>query len=595
VKGNARPAHRVAVCAVVAAICSVATASQAKITKIVIDRTTSPAFGGATFGNAGQFEILVGRAFGELDPADPVNSIIQDIQLGKDADGKVHFIASFQIVKPTDMGKASGLMWHDVQNRGGRVTIVDAEKAFGDVGLSSAWQGDNSGATAVPANAASPTPVAPSANEWLVVPVAKNPDGSAVTGQILARIVNRSGPASQGLNVQNNPLPYRPATLDTTKATMTVRLHESMTGDVQVLRTIPSTDWAWASCTDFAHQTPSPTQICLKDGFDPNLLYQVTFTAKDPFVLGVGFAAFRDLESFLKFDTSAQNPLAGAIKFSISRGVSQSGNFLRGWLHLGFNQDESRRQVSDGMWPIIAGRRIALNFRWAQPDGVLELYEAGSEGPQWWADYEDDVRGLPRRGILDRCRASGTCPKVIEHFGSAEVWELKLPIEWVGTDAKRDIPLPQNVRRYYIASSTHGGSASDLTPTDANFLFNPNPPPVTVAPVNCPGNNWGRGTLRRNPIPHTETVNAIRVHFRDWVMKGTLPPQSVYPTLNGLRVEGANGTDARDDGKDDRDNGGEGHFLVVPTKKAMGFPDGIPELPATVPEAATLTSFGGTV
>ena len=40
--------------------------------------------------------------------------------------------------------------------------------------------------------------------------------------------------------------------------------------------------------------------------------------------------------------------------------------------------------VHDGMWPIIAGRRIALNFRWAQPDGVLELYQSGSEGPQWW-------------------------------------------------------------------------------------------------------------------------------------------------------------------------------------------------------------------
>ena len=56
----------------------------------------------------------------------------------------------------------------------------------------------------------------------------------------------------------------------------------------------------------------------------------------------------------------------------------------RGWLHLGFNQDEVGHMVHDGLWPIIAGRRIALNFRWAQPDGVFELYQAGSEGPQWW-------------------------------------------------------------------------------------------------------------------------------------------------------------------------------------------------------------------
>ena len=110
---------------------------------------------------------------------------------------------------------------------------------------------------------------------------------------------------------------------------------------------------------------------------------------------------------------------------SITRGISQSGNFLRGWLHLGFNESEAGTRVHDGMWPIIAGRRIALNFRWAQPDGVLELYQAGSEGPQWWLPHADPVRGGATAGILDRCTRSKTCPKVIEHFGSAEVWALE--------------------------------------------------------------------------------------------------------------------------------------------------------------------------
>ena len=511
----------------------------------------------------------------------------------------MRYIASFQIAKPVDLKQASGLLWHDVPNRGGRVTIVQQERDFGDIGLSSAWQGDNSGGTAVPPDAASPTPVAkPSTNEWLVVPVAKNPDGSVVTGRILTRIVNHAGLNSAPLLVQANPLPYRPATLDAEQAVLVSRVHESMNGVVTGETKIASSDWAWAKC-DAAHPfpgTPDPTQICLKGGFDPDLLYELVFTARDPLVLGVGFAAFRDLESFLEFGTSPQNPVAGAVRFSISRGVSQSGNFLRGWLHLGFNQDEARRQVSDGMWPIIAGRRIALNFRWAQPDGVLELYEAGSEGPQWWADYEDRVRGLPRRGILDRCRATGTCPKVIEHFGAAEVWELKLPIEWVGTDAKRDIPIPTNVRRYYIPSTTHGGGGGGFTETP-------------TGPARCPGNTYGGppdangnippALLAANPVPHTETVNAIRVHFRDWVMKGTVPPQSVYPTLHGLRVEGADGDDERDEGRDDRDaddsrgEGREGQFLVEPTLKAMGFPQGIPGLPARVPEAAILTSRDG--
>ncbi len=444
------PAAARAVARVVAVLARLgaAPAAQARVAKITILARTSPAFctgsppACPSYGAAGEYEVLTGLAEGVLDPQDPLNAIIQDIDLGKSADGKVHYIATFQIVKPVDMSKASGLMWHDVPNRGGRITIVPIERGFGDVGLSSGWQGDDAGGTSQ----------ALTTNDWVKVPVAHQPDGSTVTGAVLARIVNRSGPGSQGLFVQSNPLPYHPFTLDTAQATLTVHRHETMDGDVTVERTIPASDWAWAHCTTWADRTPSDREICLKDGYDPDLLYQLVFTAKDPYVLGVGFAAFRDVGTFFRNeaadDSGTPNPLGNAIRWSIVRGVSQSGNFTRGFIHLGFNEDERHRQVYDGAWPIIAGRRIALNFRWAQPDGVLELYEAGSEGPQWWAPYEDHVRHLPRRGILDRCRATGTCPKIIEHFGSAEVWELKLPIEWVGTDAKRDIPIPSNVRRY---------------------------------------------------------------------------------------------------------------------------------------------------
>ncbi len=63
---------------------------------------------------------------------------------------------------------------------------------------------------------------------------------------------------------------------------------------------------------------------------------------------------------------------------------------------------------------------------------------------------------------------------MIEHFGAAEIWELKLGVEWVGTDGKKDIPIPDNVRRYYIPSTTHGGTT---TPAGTNlFDFVPNPP-----------------------------------------------------------------------------------------------------------------------
>ncbi len=520
------PQRAIGLLVAAAAIALVSTAAAARVTRIVIDERVALA---PAPGSVIAYEQVFGRAFGELDPALPGNAIIQDIALGREADGRARYVASFQIVKPLDLAKASGLMWHDVPNRGNFFGPAPQELAAGDVLLASAWQGDNAGNTAVK------TSMQADGKHWLQLPVARRPDGGAVSGLVLGRIVNRSGPDSQPLIVQTNPVPYKPVSLDTAQARLVSRDFESTDGQVRGEQEIKSGDWAWAKCSagNPFPGAPDATQICLKSGFDAAKLYQVVFTAQDPYVLGMGFAAWRDVGQFFKTaakdDAGTANPLAIdgklVLSHSIGRGVSQSGNFLRGWLHLGFNRGENGQAVHDGLWPIIAGRRIALNFRWAQPDGVLELYQAGSEGPQWWLPAPDPVRGGPPGGILDRCTASRTCPKIIEHFGSAEVWALKLTPEWVGTDAAADLALPPNVRRYYIASSNHGGGAGG---------FDTSLPGAALPSVGaqCPGNNFGIGVLPSNPMPHTQTVNALRLHFRHWVQRGVLPPDSVWPRLN---------------------------------------------------------------
>jgi len=565
------PIVRGARCALapIAALCLAALGSaEARVTKIEINDIQPTALAGQTIA----YEQISGRAFGELDPRDPRNALVTDIELGKDPDGKVRYVASFVLTKPVDMSNASGLMWHDVPNRGSPIVIGTAERNFGDVGLASAWQGDNACASTSLGTCVRSS-MAVGGRHFLSVPVA-TAGGTTITGKVFGRIINRSGLASQRLFVQSNPVPYAPASLNSPGDTLVTRDGESTTGIVTNEVIVPRGDWAWASCSDGVPEngTPSSTEICVRGGFDPAKLYMVSFTAKDPYVLGVGFAAWRDVGDFFKNaqadDFDNLNPVAQRITRSIARGVSQSGNFLRGWLHMGFNETESGQQLHDGLWPIIAGRRIALNFRWAQPDGVLELYQAGSEGPQWWAKSPDQVRGLPPAGILDRCSASKTCPKVIEHFGSAEVWALKLTPEWVGTDAKNDIPLPKNVRRYYISSTSHGGGNNNAT---GAAIFNASLPGSLLAPPNCPGNNFGTGVLPANPVQHTPTVNALRVHFRNWVMNGKLPPDSVYPTLNGKKGDGEKST-----GKNVPD-------LVLANKAAMGFPT-IPGLRPTVPE-----------
>jgi len=534
---------------VVVAVLAWAPAAHARVTRIIVDKTEP------LTGQNIPYERLTGRAFGELDPSDPLNTLITDIDLAPRVNGKVGYVASFFIVKPVDMSRASGLMWHDVPNRGGRITITPDLRNLSDVGLSSGWQGDNAGAnpvtapaTIVPANASTLAPVTPSSNDWVKVPVL-----TGVTGHIVGRIINRSGLGAQPLNVMGNPIPYFP--VDPTNnagATLTTHLHETITGIVTEGSTIPNSDWNFCGGGTFAAPTPVttlPVRLCLKDGFDATKLYQLVYTVTDPYVLGAGTAAFRDVASFFRYepndDFGTPNPLAGSIKWAIIRGSSQSGNFTRHFIHLGMNQDEQGRIVHDGAWPLIAGRRVANNSRWGQPDGVLELYQMGSEGPQWWHQFPDTVRGLHPAGILDRCEATKTCPKIVETFGGAEVFALKMTTSWVGTSAKNDIPVPKNVRRYYLPSSTHGGGNGTTTEN----------PPKNV--VGCPGNNWGTGTLLANPVPATGLVNRMRVALRDWVMLGVDPPPSQWPTL-------AKKT------------------LVEPTKAAMGFPSGVPGIPDSI-------------
>ncbi len=538
--------------AIAAGVLMSASAVDARVTRIVIDTT-------ADINNQPLYQQLTGRAFGELDPNDPHNTIITDIGLApKNANGKVEYVASFVLRKLKDMSLASGVMWHDVPNRGGDVGFPADSFAAYDVHLLSGWQGDNAGGTSVPANATCVPPyVAPCAqptfpHHYVVTPVLQGE-----TGKILGRIVNRSGNIAP-LNVMGNPIPYFPADLvNHSGDTLTIHTHETLNGNITEGGTVPDGDWKYcAAGGTFASPgtaTALPVNVCMKNGFDATKLYQLTYTAKNPYVLGAGTAAFRDVQSFFRYESAdsfgTPNPVAGKITKAIVRGSSQSGNFTRHLIFLGMNEDEAGRIVHEGAWPLIAGRRVSNNSRWGQPDGVLELYQMGSEGPQWWHQFPDRARDLHPGGILDRCELTSTCPKIIETFGGSEVFALKMTSSWVGTDPKNDIPVPDNVRRYYLPSSTHGGSNGAMTETPS------------TAGANCPGNNWGTGTMPVSPVPSTELVNRMRVALREWVVNGTEPPPSVWPQMLGPKKE---------------------RTLVEPTMAAMGFPHGIPGIPDSI-------------
>ena len=218
-------------------------AMQARVTRIIIDSTTAA---GSIAGIA--YESVRGRALGELSGSDPHNTVITDLALGLDADGKLRYETTFTLTKPVNLAQASGLLWHDVPNRGGAISPAGVGLGDGDMLLASGWQADNTGASGGGSSTAIPANRATGSNHWVAVPMARNPDGSLVTGSMLGRIVNRSGLNSAALNVMGNPIPYLPATLDTSQATLTVIDHETSDDVVSTGPSIAPGDWAFARC-----------------------------------------------------------------------------------------------------------------------------------------------------------------------------------------------------------------------------------------------------------------------------------------------------------------------------------------------------------
>src|SRR3989441_1426468 len=304
--------------------------AEARIIKIEITDKESPALGGKTFGDVGAYEKLRGKAYGEVDPADPRNALITDIQLApRNANGKVSYSMDIFILKPIDLNKGNRRLFVDINNRGSlfwyrmndgsRVNNpTDPGTGFlmrqGYVIVANGWDVDA-------------RPIADAMT--ITVPVARNPDGSSITG-----------PSYEYINFDNAKgvrygLTYPAATLDTSKATLTVRARLDDPPSA-----VPASDWEYVN---------EKTIRLLPGGtaFKQSHIYEFTYTAKDPLVAGLGLAATRDFVSFVrhaaKDDSGTPNPLAGYTQYTYSFAVSQSARYINDFQTYGFNPDENGR------------------------------------------------------------------------------------------------------------------------------------------------------------------------------------------------------------------------------------------------------------
>jgi len=487
---------------ITAAICVVATPAHAHVRKIQITGKESPAFGGYSWPGVGQYEKIVGKAFGELDPNDPKNRVIVDLQLApRNARGKVEYSFDFYILKPIDLSKGNHKMLYEPPNRG-RKTISALNRGVGGND-----PGSVTDASLLADSFLMPQGYSISFSGWdssaetssgdlgttITLPIARNPDGSSITGPSYEYIV--AGGASYALT-------YPAATLDRSKATLTRRVHLNDAPQI-----VPESGWQYNSDGTAIALLPAGTRFVAND------IYEFSYTAKDPTVNGIGFAAVRDWNAWLRYETKddagTPNPLAGDITRIYTEVSSQPGRLLNDFRYLGFNQAENGKQVFDGMmqW-IAAGDGISMNYRWSQP-GRTERNRQDHLYVEGRFPFANVVAKDPITGRTDsryaKCTSTHTCPFAMEIFSANEYWVKAASLMTTDPAGTKDLPDSSFTRIYFMSSMQHGT-----------------------------GNSASRGACQQfqNPLDSQAVQRALFTALDKWVTAGTLPPPSQVPELS---------------------------------------------------------------
>jgi hypothetical protein len=476
--------------------------AQARVTRIEITKQ-EPFAAGQAFGTVGAYEKVVGRFYGELDPKSPLNAVIVDLDKApRIARGMVEYSADFYILKPADVAKGNGALFYELANRGNKGILPRFNYAVGGndpttaehagdgfpmrQGYTLLWNGWMNGL--------------PAANNTLRIelPIATNPSGPIVETVWDELLFNET-------DSKHARLTYKPTSTDQAQAKLLVRDHNSEEPIV-----IPVDKWEFVDAQTL-RLLPAGTP------FKIGAIYQFIYKAADPPVTGIGFAATRDIVSFARYattdDVGMPNPVAGsgrpALTRVLSQGNSQSGRYLRDFLYSGFNEDEAHRIVFDGSIPTVASGRTFLNYRFSQvgrinPAGHGFMFFPGSEFPFAYENQTDPFTGKSD-GILARCIASNTCPKIIHLNSGTEYWQAGQSLVTTDPLGQRDTTPPSNVRIWSMSSVAHQG-------------VNPAMPKGVCA-------------MPYNLTDYRPLMRAALVALDRWVKDGTPAPASRYPRI----------------------------------------------------------------
>ncbi|HET9014471.1 MAG TPA: alpha/beta hydrolase domain-containing protein [Thermomicrobiaceae bacterium] len=474
-----------------------------------------PYQGGAEFGATGAYDRIDGVLRYAVDPDAPANRDIVDLALApRDPAGRVQFEGDLCLLVPRHPGRGNHRLLAELPNRGRKLiprhfnrapsqNPPTAEILPGDGflfrhGYTVAWVGWQWDV------------VRSDALMGLRAPRAMQ-DGRPVRGTTVCRFQPNFAHHTH-LLADRVHHPYPAADLDDPDAVLTERDYED--GEPRV---VPRDRWRFGHATG-GRVEPDREHVFLEGGFQPGLIYELTYTTDLAPVVGTGLLAVRDAVSFLRYAAAFDNPCAGTIEHAYGFGMSQTGRMLRHFLFLGLNRDESGRMVFDGVMPHVAGaRRGEFNHRFGQPS-VQATPGFGHLPP--FADEPQPGAAGGEAGLLARQRAVGCVPKIFWTNSSAEYWRGDCALLHVDPSGGADLDPAPEARIYHFAGTQHG--------------------PGSVPLVRDNPNDGARGRYGFNAVDYTPLLRAALVNLDRWAGDGVEPPPSAHPRLaDGSAVDRA--------------------------------------------------------